>query len=175
MFSLEHAIRPKKLHEQVAERLQAMILERRLQPGDHLPSERELQTIFGIGRPAVREALLLLEHSGLIALRSGSPATVTRADPENIIRELHAAVEHFLADPSGVKEIQAVRKLLECGLARQAARERSEDALAHMREILARSRAVLDNIQAFESLDLNFISLLFRYPAAGFLPWSFRP
>ncbi|MDR3074155.1 MAG: FCD domain-containing protein [Deltaproteobacteria bacterium] len=156
MLSSEQPIRPKKLHEQVAERLRAMIIERRLLPGDRLPSERELQTLFGIGRPAVREGLLLLEHSGLIALRSGSPATVTSASPENILKEIRVAVDHFLAEPAGVRELQAARNLLECGLARRAARKRSDDDLALMRDILEHSKAALDDTQAFETLDLEF-------------------
>lgn len=156
MVLSEEPIRPRKLHEQVAERLQTMILERQLLPGDKLPSERELQAAFGIGRPAVREALLLLERSGLIALRSGSPATVVSADPGAIIREMSVAVEHFLADPKGVRELQAARRMLECNLAREAAKMRGDEALSRMRGLLARSRECLDDAKAFEVLDLEF-------------------
>ena len=160
MFSHAKPIRPQKLHEQVTERLRDMILERQLQPGDQLPSERELQAMFAIGRPAVREALLLLERSGLVALRSGSPATVTSAAPENIIRAMRAAVDHFLAGSEGVREIQAARKLLECSLARQAARQRSEADLERMASTIERSKAVLDDTEAFEALDLEFHSAI---------------
>lgn len=155
-------IRPQKLHAQVAERLQAMIREKRLSPGDRLPSERELQALFGIGRPAVREALLLLERSGLIALHSGSPATVTSARPETILKEIRMAVDHFLADPEGVREIQAARKLLERGLVRQAAEKRSEDDLALMRDIIEQSKAVLDDTESFEAYDLEFHDAIVR-------------
>lgn len=152
----EEPIRPRKLHEQVAERLRAMILERRLLPGDKLPSERELQTVFGIGRPAVREALLLLERSGLIALRSGSPARVVSADPAAIIREMDVAVEHFMADPQGVRELQLARRMLECTLAREAAKTRDEDALFRLQSLLQESRECLDNAEHFEALDVAF-------------------
>ena len=150
------SIRPKKLHEQVAERLRAMILERHLLPGDKLPSERELQAMFDIGRPAVREALLLLERSGLVELRSGSPATVASANPENILREMRVAVEHFLADAQGVREIQAARRLLECGFARQAAKHRTESTLDKLRAALDLGRELLDDVVAFENVDLTF-------------------
>ncbi|SBV99208.1 putative Transcriptional regulator NanR [uncultured delta proteobacterium] len=152
----EEPIRPRKLHEQVAERLQAMILERQFLPGDKLPSERELQATFGIGRPAVREALLLLERSGLIALRSGSPATVVSADPSAIIREMDVAVAHFMADPQGVRELQFARRMLECNLAREAAKTRDEAALSRLRDLLEQSRECLDNAEAFEALDVDF-------------------
>lgn len=156
MSILEQPIRPKKLHEQAAERVQALILERQLKPGDRLPSERELQTMFGIGRPAVREALLLLERSGLIVLRGGSPATVADADPESIIREMGMAVEHFLSNPQGVKELQMARRLLECGLVRRAAQLRSDGDLALMLDILEKSKNALGDKKTFELLDVEF-------------------
>ena len=156
MSQNEGPIRTQKLHEQVAERLQAMILERQMQPGDRLPSERELQAMYGIGRPAVREALLLLERSGLIALRRGNPAMVISANPESIIREMQPSVAHFLADPNGVKQLQAARKLLECAIARQAAKMRTEEDLAKMWDALERSREYLDDTAVFETIDLEF-------------------
>ena len=158
----EEPIRPRKLHEQVAERLQAMILDRRLLPGDKLPSERELQATFGIGRPAVREALLLLERSGLVMLRSGSPATVVSADPGTIIREMSVSVEHFLADPQGVREIQTARKFMECSFAREAAKNRDSATLSLLHQLLQQSRDCLDDTAAFESLDLEFHDAIIR-------------
>ncbi len=160
MMSCEEPIRPRKLHEQVAERLQSMILERQLLPGDKLPSERELQALFGIGRPAVREALLLLERSGLIMLRSGSPATVISADPQNIIREMNVAVEHFLADPQGVREIQLARKYLECGLARHAAKSRDASVVARLQELMRQSQEALDDTEAYEIIDLEIHNVI---------------
>jgi len=156
MLFYEEPIRPRKLHEQVAERLQAMILDRQLLPGDKLPSERELQTTFGIGRPAVREALLLLERSGLVALRSGSPATVVSADPGNIIREMSVAVEHFLAEPQGVRELQTARRFLECSLAREASKHHDPTVLARLRELLEQSKNCLDDAEKFELVDIEF-------------------
>jgi GntR family transcriptional repressor for pyruvate dehydrogenase complex len=152
----EELIRPKKLHEQVAERLQAMILGGQYLPGDKLPSERELQATFGIGRPAVREALLLLERAGLVVLRSGSPATIASADPGTIISQMSVAVERFLTDPQGAREIQAARRLLECCLAREAAKHIDEAACSKLGQILERSRESLDDVKAFENLDMEF-------------------
>lgn len=170
----EPPIRPKKLHVQAAERLQAMIREGRLLPGDRLPSERELQTLFGIGRPAVREALLLLERSGLIALHSGSPATVTSAKPETILKEIRMAVDHFLAEPEGIREIQAARKLLERGLVRQAAEKRSDDDLVLMRDILEHSKTVLDDTRTFEAYDLEFHYAIVRVSGSRVFAAVFR-
>ncbi|ACJ32880.1 Transcriptional regulator, GntR family [Anoxybacillus flavithermus WK1] len=48
-----------------------MIEEAGLQPGDRLPSERELADRLGVGRSSVREALRALELLGLIETRRG--------------------------------------------------------------------------------------------------------
>lgn len=50
----------------VAKALQVMISERDLQPGDPLPSQRELSALLHASRPSVREGLSMLETLGLI-------------------------------------------------------------------------------------------------------------
>lgn len=45
--------------------------------GGLLPAERELAERLGIGRPAVREAIRVIEHRGLVTVRHGVGTTVT--------------------------------------------------------------------------------------------------
>ena len=47
----------RKLSDEVLERLLRLISEGNLKPGDAMPSERELMERFGVGRPAIREAM----------------------------------------------------------------------------------------------------------------------
>ena len=61
-------IRRRKLYEEVALRIEELIREEQLDPGDQLPSERELMATFGVGRSAVREALLSLQKMGLVTV-----------------------------------------------------------------------------------------------------------
>lgn len=58
--------------EAVIRGIQEDILEGRLRPGDRLPAERQLTEAYGVGRPALREALKALEIIGLIQRRHGS-------------------------------------------------------------------------------------------------------
>ena len=55
----------------VVDALQAMIVERKLKPGDALPSERELATLLSVSRNVLREALSVLGQRGLIESRHG--------------------------------------------------------------------------------------------------------
>src|SRR3954463_5177030 len=57
--------------EDVVAQVREMITGGALKAGDRLPPERELSARLGVGRPALREALRLLEGAGLIDLRKG--------------------------------------------------------------------------------------------------------
>ena len=65
-------IRRSKLHELVSQKLEEMIRAGDLKPGDRLPSERDIMTAYGIGRPAVREAFLSLQSKGFITRNRGA-------------------------------------------------------------------------------------------------------
>jgi DNA-binding transcriptional MocR family regulator len=60
------------LYEQVAERLQALITEGTLKPGDRLPSVRKLREQLSVSTSTVLEAYRLLEDRGLILARPQS-------------------------------------------------------------------------------------------------------
>ena len=65
-------IQKRKLYQDVVERLMQRISTGEIRPGDQLPPERELMDVYGVGRPAVREALQALEHSGIVEISHGA-------------------------------------------------------------------------------------------------------
>lgn len=73
------AVPRRRLSHGVVGQIAAAIRDGHYPLGAALPSERELIGAFGVGRPAVREALLQLEADGLIAIHHGRRARV--ADP----------------------------------------------------------------------------------------------
>ncbi len=60
-----------KVYLETFEKIREIIQERNLQPGDRLPSERELTDLLHVGRSSVREALRAMELLGLIETRRG--------------------------------------------------------------------------------------------------------
>jgi GntR family transcriptional regulator len=64
---------------QLRDAISALIEEQGLQPGDQLPTEAELTRKFQISRPALREALKLLEQDGAIYVRHGKGRFVSAA------------------------------------------------------------------------------------------------
>jgi len=61
-----------RVSQVIVDQVKLLIRDGRLQPGDRLPSERELCQRFGVSRVTVREALRVLEASGLVAIRVGA-------------------------------------------------------------------------------------------------------
>ena len=57
----------RRLYEEVERRLAEEIRSGRLKAGDPMPSERDLMQRYGVGRPAIREALLSLRQPALRA------------------------------------------------------------------------------------------------------------
>ena len=153
---MSEVIQRRKLFHEVAERLQETILSGGLRVGEPLPSERELMERYGVGRPAIREALLSLERTGLIAISGGERARVTRPSARGMVAGLDPAVRHWLADPSGIHHLQGARLLLEVALVRQAAETATKDDIALLRAALERNEAAGDDLRLFERTDVAF-------------------
>jgi GntR family transcriptional regulator len=83
------------LYAQVRDRIRQLIEADRLQPGDALPSEAELQSRFRVSRATVRQALAELERDGLIARRQGRGTFVAAPPIERELPELTSFSEHL--------------------------------------------------------------------------------
>lgn len=153
---MSEVIQRRRLYQEIADRLERLILSGELRVGDLLPSERALMERYGVGRPAVREALLSLERAGLIAVSGGERARVIRPTAAGMVAGLDSAVRHWLAEPSGVRHLQEARKLMEMGLARQAAEVASPDDIARLRAALAENAAARAHLPTFERTDVAF-------------------
>jgi GntR family transcriptional regulator, sialic acid-inducible nan operon repressor len=157
-------VRRRKLYEDVAGQLESLIHQGRYRPGDQLPSERELMQMFGVGRPAVREALFAMQRMGLVAINSGERARVTVPTPRVMFESLAGPVRHLLAAPEGVHHFQEARTFFEVGLARHAAEHATKAELEQLRFALAANEAAIDNLAAFERTDVAFHYVLAVIP-----------
>jgi DNA-binding FadR family transcriptional regulator len=153
---MSETIQRRRLYQEVADRLQGLILSGTLRVGDALPSERSLMERYGVGRPAVREAMLMLERAGLITTNGGERARVARPTAESIVAGLDASVRHWLGDPGGIRFLQGARELLEVALARRVAEEADEGDVAKLREALAENEAARGDLARFERTDVAF-------------------
>jgi GntR family transcriptional regulator, sialic acid-inducible nan operon repressor len=150
----------RKKFEEISEHLELMIFLGKLQPGDKIPSERDLMAQFGAGRSSVREALFSLQRKGLLAVRPGAAARVTSPSADTMVSELSGAARHLLRQPQGVRDLQDARALLEIGLARRAALRASDDDVALLAKSLEENRRAADQEEFFRT------DMLFHYTLA---------
>lgn len=112
-----------KAAELLAARLRHEILVGGLVPGETLPSEARLLEVFGVGRPALREAQRILESEGLIQVQRGARggALVTVPDGSIAARagglwlQYHGVTLRDVYDTRAILEGAAVERLAEFG------------------------------------------------------------
>jgi GntR family transcriptional repressor for pyruvate dehydrogenase complex len=129
-------IRQPRAHEYVAEQIRRHIALRLVAPGEALPAERELATMFGVGRPTVQMALRLLEAEHLVEARRGRSGGTFVLQPAQDDRVMEELVLRLLRQRNQIIELLDHRSILEPGVARMAAVRRRSRDIEHMREAL---------------------------------------
>ena len=157
-------IERKKLFQQVAAHLERQILEGALKPGELLPPERDLQIRFGVGRPAIREALITLQRSGLIEISNGARSRVAVPNAAGVVAGIGAAVQQMLSDAAGQRSFQGARLFLETGLARQAAKTATAEDIERLKAALDLNGAAVGDRDRFTSTDIGFHFVLAQLP-----------
>ena len=132
------ALRAKKLHELLAERLEELILKGVYLPGQSLPSAQALATQYGVSQTVVRDAIRGLAAKGLVQARHGVGVFVTESAHANLMDSARLALLRGAATP---REIWEARRIFEVEIAALAAARRTEEDLQHMRQIIADYKA----------------------------------
>jgi len=125
-------IRPAKLADTIAERLEQLILEGSLRSGERLLPERELAQRFEVSRPTLREALDKMERKGLLTSDRGGATRVAPLLGERFTSPLAAAMANR---PETTFDYLEFRAIVE-GQAAAAAAIRATDV---DRELISRS------------------------------------
>jgi len=126
-------------HDAIADGLSEAILRGRYQPGDRLPSERDLAARYGVNRGAVREAVKKLEQLGLAhVLPGGARVAPIEEASLDVVGRLLALDE--VPDPALVEQILTVLNALMSVAAQQAMGRASDAEIDHVRLLIARLR-----------------------------------
>ncbi len=144
-------------YELVLRRIEEQLLNRSLRPGDRLPPERELASILGASRPAVREALRVLQAQGIVRSGVGTgvdSGTIVTSAPSGALTRLlrvHLAVASF-----PLSDVVESRVMFERFSALGAARAITPEFLERIRGPLeAMDAPDIDRIR-FNELDTEF-------------------
>jgi GntR family transcriptional repressor for pyruvate dehydrogenase complex len=133
----------RRAFEEIADQIKDLIYSGTLKPGDRLPSERELAVQFRTGRMAVREALRILEQSGLVQIRQGSEggAFVREVDPGVASQSVSDAIRRSNMSLQG---ITAVRIALEDLVAELAIEKITPEELDELRSSIEEAEGLLE-------------------------------
>lgn len=147
----------RKLSDLVLERLLEMIRSQEIAPGELMPSERDLMERFGVGRPAVREALQSLDTMGLINISHGERARVTPLSAETAIRQIDGVAQLLISSsPDNLEHLKSARRFFEIGMARIAAGRVKPADIGELRGLVEAQRSALGDSQAFIAADIAF-------------------
>jgi len=146
----------RKLSDEVLERLLRLVSDGNLKPGDAMPSERELMERFGVGRPAIREAMQSLANMGLVSISHGERARVQELTAQSIIRQVDLSAHIMLQRSSdSLEQLKEARLFFERGMVREAAQKAKPDDVAKLRAIVEEQRLSLGKADAFLAADMR--------------------
>ncbi|MBX2838017.1 MAG: transcriptional regulator NanR [Gammaproteobacteria bacterium] len=148
---------PQKLSDQVFLKLREMVATGELSPGDLVPSERELMEKFGVGRPAVREALQAMQAKGLITINHGERSRVNALNAGVAFKQLDDVAKLLLSsEPANIDHLKQIRQILEVGTIKIAAPKCTAEDVADLENLIEAQRQQLGDAKAFMQADIAF-------------------
>lgn len=141
------ALTDTRLYRVVAEQIQKMIGDEKIEPGMRLPSERDLSARLNVSRASVREALIALELTGVIDVRGGSGIYVSEKN------DTHPDIKE---PGSGPFEVLSARRLIEGEVAAMAARMATDSAVDAIMQAVSDMERFYDDREKNNQADRAF-------------------
>ena len=141
------------LPEQVAQKIESMILIDEPSLAGKLPSEQSLALSFSVSRSVIREALVILRAKGLIEKTNGTTAKVCRQPSVNLENTLKLMVRLQNIPPKDICEVRLALETLAVSLA--AGRCTPED-IACLEEMADAVEKEKDDFTRRTELELEF-------------------
>lgn len=140
------------LPDEIAANISGQIQRGELQPGDRLPSERELCERFGVSRSVVREALSQLKSDGSVETKRGSGAYVLERDRRQSFRMQDVAVD----ERDSLALVMELIVTVEVAVTRLAAMRRTPEDLKLIRRALIGMEYEIANDRLGDEQDFAF-------------------
>lgn len=158
--TLESPLRRDRLYEQVADRVQALMFDEPLSPGDRLPSERELAERMGVSRTVVREATRVLSVRGLVEIKAGSGTYVKELTSGVASSHIGMLLNTRHRPERAFEDLARVRSALEVEIAAVAAENADTEDIAAMEDVIGLMDADIVGIEEFVEYDVGFHNAL---------------
>ena len=138
---------------QAADAIKALITSGNLQPGDTLPTERDLANMLGISRPSLREAIRVLRAMNIVESRHGDGTYVSSLEPHLLAQPIAFMLQ---VAPTSIGYLFEVRLLMETDAAVLAAERITDDAVERLQTLIDEAKHVIDDIPHYTSVDHQF-------------------
>src|SRR5699024_2024473 len=125
--------KPKKTYAEIAGKIIQRVKDGERAPGDSIESVEKTAKYYGVSSPTLREALSGLRAVALVATRHGEGPFITGFDASAFSLPVTRALAMQKKD---IKELMAVRRMLEIGTASLAAANHQEEDIKNLEHSL---------------------------------------
>jgi len=150
-----------RISQFIVDQIKEAVFQKKLNPGDKLPSERQLMSQFKTSRVTMREALRTLEQFGILEIRRGIEGGAFIRDPNtkfinNFLRDM------FSMGKIRISNLTEARMAIEPFSVKLAAERITDDALWKILQNIQEAKDCLDkkNKNDARLLDLEFHRLI---------------
>ena len=146
-------LRPKNLAESVIVVIVDAIRGGLYEPGEKLPSSRELAAALEVSGAVIREATGILERAGIVVVKRGARGGTfvkTRWVPREVIAEIEGETYESM------HTLLEVRRVLESQAALLAGERRTEEDIETLRELVEKLPGLVDDDDEFLAVDIQF-------------------
>ena len=160
--SAEPKIRPVSrttISDEIVDQIISLIERGELQPGQRLPSERELCVRFGSGRSSLREALRCLSIVGILQARVGDGTSVAVDSGKFLGKVLQW---RMITERHDIENLMEVRIALEGLTVGSVAQNRTAEDIRVLRSLLEKMKTAVGDHNRFLALDVEFHLTLAR-------------
>jgi GntR family transcriptional regulator, transcriptional repressor for pyruvate dehydrogenase complex len=123
------------------------------EPGEKLPSSRELASALEVSGAVIREATGILERAGVVSVKRGARGGTfvkTRWIPREVIAEIEGETYE------GMKALLEARRALESQAAQLAGRRRTDEDISALRGLVEKLPSLVDDEEEFLAVDIQF-------------------
>ncbi len=127
-------VKTESVVQQVIDSLTDAMLDRKIRPGDKIPTETELAEQLGVGRNSIREAIKILVYLGVLEIRRAEGTFVCEGFSESMIDPMIYGV--ILDKEDSYEKLMELRELIEVGVMHLAMQKVKEDGISSLKEKL---------------------------------------
>ena len=136
------SVRTDRISVAIMQQIKSAIFEKKIRPGEKLPSERQLMEQFQCSRVTVREALKALEYPGILEIRRGIQGGAYVVDPT--IKSGHNLLQDmFLLGNIKISHLTEARVAIEPPTVWLAAERVKDEVLEQLRQNIEETRECL--------------------------------